>query len=701
MSTFDYPDEFPTRFLVLDTETTGFGPNAKIVELGAIYVDFEAEEEWDQCAFFTTLVNSTDEMPPEAFAVHGITVDMLKVAPLPGEVAIRFEEWVDEHDAASLPVFAHHVAFDRDMMAQNGYLKALKSESNQVRFCDSVLLAKAAWGLPDNSLETLARTMGIEHDYGHRALGDCVTVLFLMFLAYEQLNKKAPVRPSKFKQNFEKVVALLESELEKTPPNLMTLQGVPMEEQDFFHYVLGPDSPVGTLVRRFRDSVYVNENDKHESLLSLRVKKNINSLTKSDSELLAAAHSQSVHCTKIDLIRLWDSVKNDGALTRLINTKSEDVAHELDICIAAVQGDRRITLMIAEALYVFYPETYPYVFERDSSSLGKWMRLVDATYPLDGISRSNWNGGYYAAYAIACNWLLDYLNRFNAGLDTFRQLESFLDACLSGGSPVWRTTLDELARYFRLSDEYKRFEMERSHGSDALDFATRREHGSLQLMLTGAGRFLGYHAQTEYAVPSESGDTKSIIDAVWQRVDVFGRNTEAVFFEVQVGGSVKNAMSNLFDALRFHGSGGRAVFVGSQRDISKAKTIAEGQSESKMVSYWDYNEFRLASTYLFTAMEKFSIMGFFSEDISFKADEAPYIGQNDRSTKLIDEVDIANARANAHSKRRSGRPVFIKGTKPICQFCGGPMHGDGRKGDGYIFKCKVCKKKKVYDCVEK
>ena len=174
-----------------------------------------------------------------------------------------------------------------------------------------------------------------------------------------------------------------------------------------------------------------------------------------------------------------------------------------------------------------------------------------------------------------------------------------------------------------------------------------------------------------------------------------------MFFEVQVGGSVKNAMSNLFDALRFHGSGGRAVFVGSQRDISKAKTIAEGQSESKMVSYWDYNEFRLASTYLFTAMEKFSIMGFFSEDISFKADEAPYIGQNDRSTKLIDEVDIANARANAHSKRRSGRPVFIKGTKPICQFCGGPMHGDGRKGDGYIFKCKVCKKKKVYDCVEK
>ena len=100
-----------------------------------------------------------------------------------------------------------------------------------------------------------------------------------------------------------------------------------------------------------------------------------------------------------------------------------------------------------------------------------------------------------------------------------------------------------------------------------------------------------------------------------------------------MGGSVKNAMSNLFDALRFHGSRGRAVFVGSQ-DISKRKPSPKGGPESKMVSYWDYNEFRLASTYLFTAMEKFSIMeGFFSEDISFKADEAPYIGQNDRSTK--------------------------------------------------------------------
>lgn len=64
------------RWAVLDTETTGTGPSARIVEVALVTMRFGRVED-----VFASLVHPGRPIPPEATAIHGITDAMVAQAP--------------------------------------------------------------------------------------------------------------------------------------------------------------------------------------------------------------------------------------------------------------------------------------------------------------------------------------------------------------------------------------------------------------------------------------------------------------------------------------------------------------------------------------------------------------------------------------------------------------------------------------------
>lgn len=93
-------------FVIVDTETTGLGTDAEIVEISIV-----------DCAgniLLDTLVKPSKAIPAEATAIHGITDEMVADAPVWGEVLPHVVEltrkgWV-----------AYNASFDARMLRQSG-----------------------------------------------------------------------------------------------------------------------------------------------------------------------------------------------------------------------------------------------------------------------------------------------------------------------------------------------------------------------------------------------------------------------------------------------------------------------------------------------------------------------------------------------------------------------------------------------------
>jgi DNA polymerase III subunit epsilon len=76
--------------LFLDTETTGFGPDARVVELGLI--------DQDGKVLIDTLINPGIKMPAEAQSIHGISDADLVDAPTFDQVWHDLQSFIDEAD---------------------------------------------------------------------------------------------------------------------------------------------------------------------------------------------------------------------------------------------------------------------------------------------------------------------------------------------------------------------------------------------------------------------------------------------------------------------------------------------------------------------------------------------------------------------------------------------------------------------------
>lgn len=163
--------------LILDTETTGLGDDAEVVELAVI-----------DCAgavLLDTLVRPSGPVPAEAAAIHGITDVMLAGAPTWPEIHDRFCRLI-----AGRLVIAYNVVFDVRMIEQTARrYRALIPELvplDQVATFSCAMLAYAdfygEWSEQKGrcrwqKLSAAVQQQGVTAENAHRALGDCLMTL--------------------------------------------------------------------------------------------------------------------------------------------------------------------------------------------------------------------------------------------------------------------------------------------------------------------------------------------------------------------------------------------------------------------------------------------------------------------------------------------------------------------------------------------
>lgn len=148
-------------FSFVDVETTGMSPatGGRVVEVAVLSVRPGGEEE------YSTLLNPQTPIPPEVTAIHGITNDMVRSAPVFCQIApalgARLENTV---------VVCHNADFDVPFLAHEFGLAGLRLPP--IKILDTLRLARKNGGYKSNKLGSLAAAMGCSTEGWHRALAD-------------------------------------------------------------------------------------------------------------------------------------------------------------------------------------------------------------------------------------------------------------------------------------------------------------------------------------------------------------------------------------------------------------------------------------------------------------------------------------------------------------------------------------------------
>lgn len=173
--------------LILDTETTGLGEDAEMVEISVI--DAQGN------TLLNSLVKPSKRIPAAATAIHGITDEMVAGAPTWDELHNRF---VDVISNTEQPLVIYNDAYDVRILNQTAFIYGLPSyfTSGFIRKCDQVHCAMLAYsefyGEWDNyrdnfrwqKLTNAVQQCGLEVEGAHRSLSDCqMTLQVLQFMA--------------------------------------------------------------------------------------------------------------------------------------------------------------------------------------------------------------------------------------------------------------------------------------------------------------------------------------------------------------------------------------------------------------------------------------------------------------------------------------------------------------------------------------
>ncbi len=160
------PDAPLTDVVIVDTETTGAGHGARLVELGALHV-----RDGKVVAQFQTLVDPEEPIPGYVVRIHGITNAMVKGAPLARVVLPAFLDFV-----GTRPLMAHNAAFDRGILAGE-LLRVGMRRPDIPMFCSLRLARRVFPQAPNHKLSTLASWLKIPDPPSHRAIADCMTTV--------------------------------------------------------------------------------------------------------------------------------------------------------------------------------------------------------------------------------------------------------------------------------------------------------------------------------------------------------------------------------------------------------------------------------------------------------------------------------------------------------------------------------------------
>ena len=143
------------REIVFDTETTGLDPlqGHRMVEIGCI----ELVNRFPTGRVFHRYFNPERDMPAEAFAVHGLSVEFLKDKPRFAEAAEELAAFIE--DAA---LVAHNALFDLSFL--NAELeRCAKQAVARDRLVDTLMLARRRHPAGPNRLDDLCSRYGVDN----------------------------------------------------------------------------------------------------------------------------------------------------------------------------------------------------------------------------------------------------------------------------------------------------------------------------------------------------------------------------------------------------------------------------------------------------------------------------------------------------------------------------------------------------------
>ncbi len=143
------------REIVLDTETTGLDPSQgdRIVEIGGV----ELNNHMPTGRTYHEYINPERPMPPDAFAVHGLSDEFLADKPLFATIGQGFLDFIGD---AKLVI--HNAAFDvRFLNAELGRLGLQQIPWEQA--IDTLDIARRRFPGAQNSLDALCRRFGIDN----------------------------------------------------------------------------------------------------------------------------------------------------------------------------------------------------------------------------------------------------------------------------------------------------------------------------------------------------------------------------------------------------------------------------------------------------------------------------------------------------------------------------------------------------------
>jgi DNA polymerase III subunit epsilon len=144
------------REIVLDTETTGLSPEEghRIVEIGAV----ELLNRLPTGTTYHKYFNPQRDMPKEAEAVHGLSIEFLKDKPLFKECAAEILQFIGDS-----PVVIHNASFDMKFITAEYAALKLGQVIPWERVVDTLLLARSKFPSGPNSLDALCRRFGIDN----------------------------------------------------------------------------------------------------------------------------------------------------------------------------------------------------------------------------------------------------------------------------------------------------------------------------------------------------------------------------------------------------------------------------------------------------------------------------------------------------------------------------------------------------------
>lgn len=192
------------HLIIFDTETTGVGPDAGVVEAAFVEVD----DDLTVLCQHRSLINPGHPIPPGASGVHGIVDADVADAP-------RFADWMaqvaPQFKRREILVIAHNASFDEK------FIRPHCGKTSQ--FC-TLKLARKVWPeAPDHKLATLMYYLGIRRSASHNALDDVMTTHGLLKKACEKVGT-----------DLEGLYGLLQKPVEITVCPLGKHKGLPMSE---------------------------------------------------------------------------------------------------------------------------------------------------------------------------------------------------------------------------------------------------------------------------------------------------------------------------------------------------------------------------------------------------------------------------------------------------------------------------------------